>query len=560
MNKCLLRRTTSLCGVGALLIGLGVGAPAYANPEGGVVSAGSATISSAGSTLTVDQASDKAIIDWRRFDIASGEHTDFQQPSASSVTLNRVSSADPSQILGNLTANGQVMLVNPNGVVFGKGSTVDVGGLVATTSDISNKDFMAGDYRFDTPGNPDAKIINEGSITAAEAGLVALVAPTVRNDGKIFARLGKVQLAAGDRATIDLYGDGLVSIEASEALTQQLVDNTGTIRAEGGSILLTAADAKALADSVIKVSGDLIATTVKQQDGSIVLSGQGADVLVEDGAHIDAHGLGKGGTIKIGGDYLGTSDTPRAARTAIAHSANIDASATVKGDGGRVIVWSDKQTVFGSGVPTPTRKPTINVSAGAKGGDGGFVETSSKQLLTSTALVDASAPNGQAGQWLLDPNNITISTGADGADTNILETAGPPDIFASNADNAIVTTGSIEAALNAGTDVTVQTSAGGAQDGNITVSNNISKTSGGDATLTLKAHENIYANGADITSSTGKLHLIFHVDSDNSGEGAIRMQGGVTLDTNNGNLTMGGDWILPLIHQQVAQRMMTAYS
>lgn len=186
-------RKVALCSVS--LLSLGISYAAHANPVGGQVADGAATIASSGSKLDVHQQSDKVVIDWRGFDIGVGEHTQFHQPSAGAMALNRVNSTDPSQVMGKLTANGNVILVNPNGVFFGKDSKVDVNGLIATTADIENKNFMAGKLHFNKPGNPSATIVNNGTITAKEAGLVGLVAPNVLNNGVIKAKLGKVHLA-----------------------------------------------------------------------------------------------------------------------------------------------------------------------------------------------------------------------------------------------------------------------------------------------------------------------------------------------------------------------------
>lgn len=231
--------------------------PLMANPVDGVVSAGSATIDSAGNTLTVTQATDKAVIDWRGFDIAHSETTNFVQPSSTSMTLNRVNSGAPSFINGNLNANGNLIVVNPNGVWFGSGARVDVNSLIATTAGISNDAFMnsTGNLVFDQPGNPDAGIMNDGLITAKEAGLVGLVAPNVINRGVIVAKMGRVHLASGDTATVDMYGDGLLNIAVSDAVKSQLVANSGIIAAEGGTIALTAAAGKDIVNSLVKVGG-----------------------------------------------------------------------------------------------------------------------------------------------------------------------------------------------------------------------------------------------------------------------------------------------------------------
>jgi len=134
----------------------------YANPTGGQVAAGNVTIRQESATkVGITQTTAKGIIDWQKYSIGANEQVQYYQPSASSVTLNRVVGQDPSQILGRLTANGQVFLVNPNGIYFGKNAQVDVAGLVASTHNIRNEDFLAGRYNFNIPGKPGASVINE---------------------------------------------------------------------------------------------------------------------------------------------------------------------------------------------------------------------------------------------------------------------------------------------------------------------------------------------------------------------------------------------------------------
>jgi filamentous hemagglutinin family protein len=247
---------------------------AYANPQGGVVSAGQATISESGKKLVVNQASDKAVIDWRGFDIAPGETTQFTQPSSSSIALNRVNSNSPSTINGNLTANGNIVILNQNGVMFGAGAKVDVNGLIATTADIGNGAFMnsTGKLAFDKAGNnPDAAIVNNGIITAADAGLVGFVAPNVINNGIIVAKLGKIQLASGDTATVDMYGDHLMEVAVSDNVKSQLVANSGLIEADGGKVALTAAAGQNIINSLITNNGVLRAQSVSQKNGEITI-------------------------------------------------------------------------------------------------------------------------------------------------------------------------------------------------------------------------------------------------------------------------------------------------
>lgn len=432
-----------LCSIGVLGAAM-LPSPTLANPEGGSVAAGAATIHHNGSKTDIRQTTDKAVIDWRKFNIEAGEHTQFHQPSASSLTLNRVNDTNPSRIMGTLSANGNIVVMNPNGVFFGKGSQVDVNGLIATTADIDTDRFMRGELVFDKPGNPQAAIINNGSINAREAGLVGLVAPNVLNNGVINARLGTVHLASGDTVTVDLYGNGLMEVEVSDAVKNQWVHQAGAIHAEDGTIALTAAAGKELVDSLITAPGELHAPSVQQKNGKIIIQAAGSNavagndsaqkgikkgtstvltqgvlnasgydagqkggditvtadqIAVLDGTVIDASGDAGGGNIKIGGDYLGTGDTPTAKTLYVAQEALTLNNALGQGDGGRTIFWSDDTTAFHG---------KVYARGGALGGDGGFLETSGKNNLLADGFADLTAPQGNKGTYLLDPNTITI--------------------------------------------------------------------------------------------------------------------------------------------------------
>ncbi|MDQ6216762.1 two-partner secretion domain-containing protein, partial [Achromobacter insolitus] len=276
----------------AVLIGSLASTGANANPTGGKVIAGSANISDRGNgTLDITQSTGKAIINWKDFSIGANETVNFRQPGSNSVTLNRVVGNDPSAIFGRLNANGTVMLVNPNGVVFGKGARVDVGGLVATTANINDKDFLAGNYKFNQPSSKrGAMIVNEGTISIKDSGLAALVAPAVRNSGVIEAKLGRVALAGAKTVTVDFHGDGLLSFDATSAVADlpkdadgkpvsALVANNGVIRADGGTVLMTARAVKGVIDNVVNTDGIVSAKSVGTQNGKIVLSGGDAGTV-----------------------------------------------------------------------------------------------------------------------------------------------------------------------------------------------------------------------------------------------------------------------------------------
>lgn len=490
----------------------------FALPEGGVVAGGEASIASGVNTTIIQQGSDRAVIDWRSYDIHAGESVHYAQPSATAATLNRIHDADPSHIQGKLTANGQVYLVNPNGMVFGQGAQVDVGSLVATTANIGTQPFMAGgELSFNAAGKPDAAIINHGSISAKEAGLVAMVAPQVHNHGVITAKAGTVALAAGDTMTLDFYGDDLLSVAVSDKVKQQSVSNQGAIKAAGGTVMLTTAAASSVIDSAINMNGVVDASSATEEGGAIIFAGQDADIHLGAKSRINASGTKGGGTVRIGGEYLGKGTTPTAKTATVDKGAVIHADATHKGKGGEVIVWSDTVTRYAG---------FVSAKGGAAGGDGGFVETSGKQVLQASGLVDASAPQGKAGEWLLDPANVTISN----ANASI---AGNPN-FIPTANAATIDAATINTVLDGGTNVTVTT--GGdvfAGAGDITVSNAILTT--GTGNLTLSAYRNIIVNDT-ITLAGGDLLL--RADNANNNVGYVSIA--ATLRTNGGDVTIGG--------------------
>lgn len=227
-------------------------------PTGEQVVAGQASVSRAGTSTLITQGTDRAAINWLNFDIGATESVRFAQPSASSIALNRVLGQNPTEIFGSLSANGQVFILNPSGVLFGKGAQVDVGGLVASTLSLSNEDFMAGRYRFTTPALPQgagvAEVVNQGDIIA-NGGYVAFIGPQVKNEGTITAANGSVALAAGDQVTINLNGNKLIGLSVDLGTLNALADNKGLIKADGGQVLLTAKAADQLIKSVVNNDG-----------------------------------------------------------------------------------------------------------------------------------------------------------------------------------------------------------------------------------------------------------------------------------------------------------------
>ncbi len=291
---------------------------ASAEPLGGTVISGSAGITQAGSVTNINQSSGKAIINWQGFSVAPQETVNFNQPNSASVTLNRVIGNETSVISGALNANGQIFIVNSAGVLFGKGAQVNVSGLVASTRDISNADFLAGNYTFS--GGSSAAVVNQGRIRAGQGGYVALLGKTVSNDGVISANLGTVAMSAGDKITLNFGGNSLLDVTIDKGTLNALVENKRAIRANGGQVIMTAKAADAVLSAQVNNSGVIQARTMAAlkggagvrataHKGSIKLYAYGGTTNVS--GKLDASALkgGDGGTIETSGDKVHIADT-----------------------------------------------------------------------------------------------------------------------------------------------------------------------------------------------------------------------------------------------------------
>lgn len=270
----------------AVSLMMACGAGVHAQPVGGVVSAGSATIGGAPGNMTITQTTPNVAINWQSFGIRAGESVQFLQPSSSSVALNRVIGSDPSNLLGSLTANGKVFLVNPNGILFGAGASVNVGGLVASTLAISDADFMANNYKFSGVGT--GSVENRGTINAADGGYVTLLGANVSNQGVISAQLGTIALVAGEAVTLDMAGDKLLNVTVDQGALNALVDNGGMIRADGGQVLLTTQAAGSLLANVVNNTGIIQAQTIRNVRGTILLMGGMENGTMGVGGTLDA--------------------------------------------------------------------------------------------------------------------------------------------------------------------------------------------------------------------------------------------------------------------------------
>ncbi len=320
------------CVLMALMAGTALSGPVFADdlPTGGTVVSGSGSISTQGSTLTVHQASDRIVTNWNSFSIGSANSVVFQQPSSTSVALNRVAGVEPSHIQGALSANGQVFLVNPNGVIFGAGSQVNTSALVASTLDIADSDFLTGQYRFSGKG---ASITNSGSLNG---NIVALIAPEVINAGTI---TGDTALAAGTKVALDFGGDGLISVNVEESTLSTLVDNKGAVKAPGGTVIFTAKGASAAKASVINNSGTVEAMGMENRNGRILLLGDMEAGAVKVSGTLDASAPERGN-----GGLIETS----AKKVAIAEKAKITTRAA-QGKSGHLLIDPTNYTIAASG-------------------------------------------------------------------------------------------------------------------------------------------------------------------------------------------------------------------
>jgi filamentous hemagglutinin family protein len=358
---------------------------AQALPQGGNVAAGSGSINQSGNNMTVNQGTQKLIVDWQSFGIAAGESVQFVQPSSSAVALNRVLGNNSSEIFGSLSANGQVFLTNPNGILFGATAQVDVGGLVASTLAISNEDFLSGHYVFS--GEDGGVIRNQGTLRARDGGVIALLAPEVRNEGLILAKAGAIGLGAGTKIRLDL-ASGL-SLEVEESALNAVIENHHAVRAEGGVVILSASAQQALLGGMINNSGVIEAGSVTEAGGVIRLTAG----LQSLGGSINADGR-NGGDIALQGNSInqfgvisangrsGSGGRIALDANAIAQTATARLSATGRTTGGQLHVQG-RDSVLTSG--------TLDASGRKQGGS---IELLGDTLTLASATLDASGRRG----------------------------------------------------------------------------------------------------------------------------------------------------------------------
>jgi len=453
-------------------------------PTGGSVVAGTGTIEQSGNVMTIDQGTAKMAIDWSSFSIGQGNTVIFRQPSTSAVALNRVLGSDPSLIQGALSANGQVFLLNPNGVLFSPTAQVNTAGLLASTLDMSNDDFLAGRNRLS--GASGNAVVNQGLLRAANGGPVALVAAKVSNAGTIEADGGSVVLGAGADVLLDLGGP--VKLQLKKGALDALVENGGAIRADGGTVLLTAASASELSGTVINQAGTIRARTLAtSRKGEILLLGDMQDDHIQVGGSLDA-------SAPLGGDggFIETS----AAHVTHAAGLRVDAGAA-QGKGGQWLVDPYDYTINATAAQ--------NIAAALNTGT------------DVTITTQASAPQYGAGASNAGSGDITVASA-------INKSAGRDATLTLQADRNVIvgadigaTSGKLGITLSAG-------HAGGAY-GGVRVNGNLA-SNGGD----------ILIGGAHGTPNQG----IGYATNLNGTEAAVVVEQNKSILSTGGNIVVNG--------------------
>ncbi len=383
----------------AAIVSLGLIGPVVADstlPTGGEVSAGSASIGTAGAAMTINQASQRAVIRWNSFSIGSDASVTFNQPNSSAIALNRVLGNDLSRIDGQLNANGQVFITNPNGVLFGAGSQVNVGGLVASTLEMDEAAFMGGNFVLQ--GSSTASVSNEGNLNGQS---IALVGARVINNGSVNA--DSAVLAAGERVTLQFDGDGLVSASVDAKQLNAFIENGGIVSVGEGRLLMTAGTASELTSTVINNTGILQANSLTSQGGDIVLGG---DYLVNTGT-IEANGQ-VGGSIALNADRTlmagdiaaeGAQQGGRITTSTRSHWETQSSTQSVNGQTAGSIQLTAQLDLFSSGAYT------------ADGDTGGSIDITAQNIQLRGANISAIGSG--------DGGHIRIGGGYQGKDTDI---------------------------------------------------------------------------------------------------------------------------------------------
>jgi filamentous hemagglutinin family protein len=461
--------------------------------------------------MRIDQLTSEAIANWESFSIEVGQSVDISQPGVDAVLLNRVIGADPSQLLGQLNANGRVYLINPNGVLVGRDASINTAEFMASALDVADEDFLDGGD-LSLSGDTPASVVNLGQITAAN-GDVILIAHTVENAGEIAAEHGVAALAAGQSVVLSPEADQriLVKTGLGDSSANEGVANRGLIEAAQAELKAAGGNIYELA---VNQSGIIRATGIEERDGRVLITAEDG-VVGHSGTLQAANQDGSGGEVLLGGDYRGSNpEIANAANTVVTEDGRIDVSATAAdADAGRAIVWSGQGTRFFGQVVG---------RGGAEGGDGAFAEVSGLDYLDYRGSADLSAPFGEAGKLLLDPASLTVqATGSD----SVQSTGGDPFLFEDVPSPSILLVSTLESQL-VNSDVALE-------GGSITVDDPVSWTSGNSLFFNSLGFVNVNADldaGAGATGGAITFGLGFIAES--FGPGGTASEPDLVVDPN----------------------------
>jgi len=521
-------------------------------PTGGTVISGTVNIQQPSiSQLNVNQSSNQAIVNWNTFNVGSQASVHFNQPGATSSILNNVLSGQ-SIINGSIYSNGRLYITNPTGILTGPTSAIRAEGVVLSTLNLSQQNFLNNQFQFNT--NQSSKIENQGSI---EGNYVALISPEVNNKGVIISNAATT-LAAGDDVLLGISDSNSLTVRVNPSMLKTLVNNEGSIKTQNGIVTIKTDVAQSLVDDTIKLpsakadglisengvlklvsnSGSIQSQQIKIDSGSRGLTaisgvlnansetGQGGVVEITgkeinvNSAIISADGSSGGGRVLIGGDWQGSGDLLQATYVDISKDTTISANAINSGSGGTIVAWSDITD------SNSTTKVSGTLSAKGMNGAGGQIETSGSKLNVDSIAVNTEASDGSAGNWLLDPYNVTIGSSGDGT-------------YIANTDDDTISASSLNSSLSS-TNIEITTGSSGSQSGNITISSDLTIPTSRQLTLSaaggILGSSNIANSGTIIFNNSGNGTYSGIV----SGAGSLTKQGSGTLTLSGTNTYTGG--------------------
>lgn len=390
--------------------------PVYAAPNGANVVHGNVNISQSGSNTIINQNTDKAIINWNSFDVNKGESVLFNQNSSSSIILNRVTNGLPTNIFGNISANGNVFILNQAGVLVGNGASINTNSFLAGAANINDNDFIAGKYNFyGAQGN----IINNGSIKVQDGGYAVLMGKNVENNGLISAKLGKIYLSSGETFRMDMSGNDLIGVEVEKGITDAYISNTGHIQAEGGTIIMTAKNASDVIRQAVNNTGVIDASSISYKGGKVILGAENGQVINDGEINVSSKS-DEGGSIELKAEYIinnglvyanglngGLINMLSSDLLKIGSSSIIQANSFGFGNGGNIKLISQKRAEAHKGAL---------IEAGSIYGSGGFIELSGYDSVYAFGNFNTKSLYGVYGQFLLDPSNMFIGNYSNLAD------------------------------------------------------------------------------------------------------------------------------------------------